>query len=190
MASEARVRVSLDTTRAKGDLKRLVNEGQRAGTRISGAVSGALGRGIQMAGLGAGVGAGIAAVRGAAASGAGSIASDMFGGWGRSFENWLFGDQADQARANKATRDYLAQNFAYAIGGSDGGVPASIKNVANQINAIEKRRQAGISAIERDNDLRISFDEILSKVTTALKEAISDAAKEIAAALNPFGGSR
>lgn len=187
MVSEARVRVSLDTKRAKGDLRKLVQEGQRAGSRISGSVSGALRSGIQMAGLGAGVGAGVAAVRGAASSGAGDIASDLFGGWGRSFEHWAFGDNADQARANRVTREQM-RGFAYQIG--DGPMPQPVKNIFDQINKHELRRQQGISAIEREGDFRISLDKIISRLTDALTTAIMAGAKEISNSLKPFGGTR
>lgn len=183
---EAKVRVKLDTTQAKRDLRGLAKQGQATSGRISKGVRGALGRGFGALGVGAAVGVGIAAVRGPTAGGIGDVVGEAFGGIGAQLSRLLLGDLKPEALADKFARDQTRQAFGQseAMARSPGA-----KSYFDNIRAIQLDREKGALVFEEDTRFRsTNAKDLVDRIMAGLGKLIWDATTRLGEILNPFDG--
>lgn len=153
MGKEARIKVRLDTSQAKGDLRSLTKDAAAAAGRVGGGLRRAAGRGLGAVGLGGALGVGLGAVRGATQSGIGDVVGEAFGGTGARLAETIFGDLDEKARADKAAREETIQAFK-SIAGATGTTPPGTVNYFNQIRALRLEEEKGREILERDERLR------------------------------------
>ncbi len=183
---ESNVRVRLDTSRAKGELRGLVKDSERAAGRVSGSVRGAISRGFGLVGAGAAIGTGLSAVRGATESGIGDVVGEAFGGIGHRIAEFLLGDLNEKAKATRAAREETIQAFG-AIAGHTGSIPPGAKTFFDQVAALREEQEKGRELFQGDERFRgPGIDQFLKRIVDALTGLLSDAVSELASRLNPF----
>ncbi len=186
MTNEAKVRVRIDTSRAKGELRALLRQSARTAGQVSGAVRGAVGRGLGAVGLGGGIGAGLAATRAATQSGFGDVIGESLGGLGAQLSEFFLGDLDEKARATRAAREETIQAFG-AIAGQQGAVPPEARNFFQQVRTLRQQEETGRELFERDERFRgPGIGELIDRIMEGIGNLLSEAVDALAAKLNPF----
>lgn len=172
---ETRVRVKLDTKQAKSELRGLVRESERSSGRVSSSVRGAISRGFGLVGAGAAFGTGLAAIRGATDASTGDVLGEALGGLGAQFEQWVFGDLAQDARASRAAREEAIRAFGMQAGAT-GNVSPGMKAWFDQTKALRMQEEKGRTAFEMDKRFRgPGIDEFIKRIGDKLGELLQDA---------------
>lgn len=183
VVKDAKVRVRMDTKAAKADLRSLVKEGTQTAGRVTQRVRGAVSRGLSTVGLGAGIATGMQAVRGATASGFGDVLSETLGGLGLEIEEALLGDLGPEARANKAAREEVIQNFA-SVAGATGAIPPQAHAFFEQTRALRHDEETGKRMLNKE--FHMDYKDVLDRVLENVRKLLVEAVELLASKLNPF----
>lgn len=187
---EAKVRVRLDTSAARGDLRALTRTAANVAGRVGQGLRRSVGRGLGAVGLGGGVGAGLAAVRGATQSGLGDVIGEAFGGIGARLAQTLFGDLDETAKADKRAREETIQAFG-TIAGATGKIPEGAVNWFNSVQSLRLQEEKGRELFEQDDNFRsTSAGDLVDRVMSGLGVLISEAVDALAKKLNPLNWFR
>lgn len=186
MSAETKVRVRLDTRRARTQVRSLVRDSARAAGRIAGGVRAAIGRGMGMVGAGAAVGAGIQAVRGATQSGIGDVIGEALNPIGRQISDFFLGDLNEKAKAGRAAREATIQAFG-AIAGARGEIPAGAKGFFDAVAGLREQEERGRELFEMDTRFSgVKIQDLIDRILEGLNTLLSKAVDTLADKLNPF----
>lgn len=111
MTQEANVRVKIDTSQAKDDLRGLVRDAENTASKAGVQLRGAVRHGLSAFGLGAGIGAAVTAAGAATRSGVGDIGRDAFDLIGSQINDWVLGSLDDRTRAMMRAKGELPGVF-------------------------------------------------------------------------------
>lgn len=181
---ETKVRVKVDTSQAKSQMREVKKEGERAAGGISAGLAGAVRSGFAFAGAGAAFAGGMAAVRGATQSGMGDAFGGAFTMLGQSFNDFLLGHIDDEARAIRTSREALIQTFGQTrdLAGSEGA-----KRFFETNMAIELEREKARSQIMGDPAFQgAGFEELAKMFGERLAAPVIEWLDSLLAALPPF----
>lgn len=189
MATDAKVKVTLDTKKALEDLRTLIREGETAAGRISGKAQGK-GRGAAASDLGKGFGLGAGFALGRKIAGSvgifssiGDVVGEAFSGVRADFDAW---STAPLSRARSAARAETVQNFALQAYHSNSTTDA--KSYFNTIlRAKHIPQQQGASDINKalggsrgvDPDLKGPLDKLIDAVVTEISDGFTSVLKAL-----------
>jgi hypothetical protein len=180
MSQKAEVRVGLDTSAAKADLRKLAKEGEQSAGRVNDALGGGLGR---SASIGAVAGMGFGLAQRAASRVAGfmpDIISESTVG-ARAFASEMFG--GPEARAATSAREQTKAAYREIIGRQENPTfTPEMKNYYNNIRNIREIGERGDARIDQ-----MLGGEFVKDAVTILSESITSGFDRIVAAL-PIGG--
>lgn len=194
---EAKVKLRIDTSKAKADLQQVTKEGEATTGRISRRMrerggGGAAGGGLRGFGLGAGVGAlsatAIGAGRRAVSGGLGDVFGEVFAGATATADAFLGGPEA---RAKRQARDEAKVAFK-SIVGREGFSPDMI-DYHQTILRERFKDEKGASDIEKfltggvEGSVK-EAREVLDKLIDAIVGAIKEGFYEIISRALSFGG--
>lgn len=183
---EAKVRVRLDTSRAKGELRDLTNRAERTAGRVAGGVRNAVSRGLGVVGIGAGIGAGVTAVRGATESGFGDVVGEALGGLGARISDFFLGSLDEEARAAKSAREETIAAFG-AIAGATGKIPPGAKAFFDSVESLRLQEEKGRDLIRRHKDFQgPDTGELIDRILDGIGRLLTEAVDALADKLNPF----
>ena len=175
MATEAKVRVRIDTKQAKKGLRDLGKEGTAAAGRIGRDVRGGLGRGFA---LGAGMALGVRAARSISAGGIGDQFSERTSGIVAQADALL---GAPDARARKAAREEVKNSNAEIVGRT--GSTADAKRQFDAILPRHQAREQGASDINKELGGYVLTSEEMEKLKALFApttEAITEGLQKVA----------
>lgn len=180
MTQKAEVRVALDTSAAKADLRKLAKEGEQSAGRVNDALGGGLGR---SAAIGAVAGAGFGLAQRAASRVAGfmpDIISESTVGV-RAGLDATFG--GPEARAAMGAREQTKAAYSEIVGRmANPHVTPEMKNYYNNIKNLREISERGNSAIDQELG-----GEFVKGAFQILSESITSGFDRIVSAL-PIGG--
>jgi len=190
VTQEAKVRVRLDTSLAKGDLDSLTTSARGAVNRIGGTIRQNVGAAVgAVGGFAAGTATGLASgamssLRGPSQSTASALMGDTFGALATQIEMALFGDAGPKAKAAAGAREWMSNTFAFNVKTEEERTRLLpyFKQRRDWLEKFEVGRQ-GFNSDDRfyagampGTDAIGRFAEVMGKV---LKEAVQDLVNKI-----------
>ena len=179
---EATVRVVLDTTKARAELRGLTKQAQQTGGRVGAGIRRAVGKGLGAAGMGAffagGMGAAKSVIGGSLISGAGDIISETFGAFGQKLNDLFLGDMDDNSRARKYARDHIYQTYRGVTAST--GITAGMISHFHAVKDVQKPIEVGGSIIRgytafyKDKDATGLVEKITAAITQGLADAVDN----------------
>lgn len=167
MAKETKVRVRLDTSQAKGEMREVRREGERTAGSISEGLSSTIRRGFAMTGAGAAFATGVGAARAAVSGGLGDTFGGAFSMLAASFNDFVLGSIDDEQRAIQTARSQTQEVFA-PVAGMMNAIPPEARQFFESIKSMELEKEKGRSLIAGDPAFQ----------GKGFKELIADIAKE------------
>lgn len=189
MESEAKVRVRIDTSQAKGDMADLTRTAQSATVRVGQTVRDSVSSGLHAIGAGGAFGAAAGALRAPTEGGISAIAGELLGPLGQSIDNWLWGDLGPRARADKTLRDEVVNTFSQAIGMNSSNMEkakAYAESRRPQLIQAEEGRKAILSSGKFNS---IKFEDVIKQLGSVMSDAAKAGAQYLLDRL-PFVGAR
>lgn len=184
--SDATIRVVLDTSQAKSELRDLVRQSAETSGRASSTLRQRINQGLGVVGLGTGIGAGVAAVRGATESGIGDVIGESLGGLGAQLAQTFLGSLDEDARATRSAREETIQAFG-AIAGQTDRIPPGARDFFNQVKSVRLQEERGREIFQRDDDFRgPGVGDLIDRILDGIGELVSQAVDALADRLNPF----
>ena len=188
MESEAKVRVRIDTSQARGDMADLTKTAQGATVRVGQSIRDSVSAGLHAVGAGGAFSAAAGAFRGPTEGGISAIAGELLGPLGQSFEDWILGDLAPQARADSKLRSEVEDVWGQAIGMNRSNLDRA-KAYADQRRPQLIQEEEGRKAIRSSSDFySVKFDDVIKRLGEVMSEAAKSAAQYLLDRL-PFMGS-
>lgn len=185
MATEAKVRVRIDTKQAKKGLRDLGKEGAAAAGRIGRDAGGRAGGGLRKGFmLGAGLGLGVKAARAIEAGSIGDVAGEFIAGPAAAFDLAV---SAPEARAKKAARQEVSASLAEITGRTKNTSDAVA--VYNNILPRHLARTQGAALIQAaltDGDPAVKEAEDINKFSDQVIDALFGGIKRIIEAIGSF----
>lgn len=170
--NETKVRVRLDTRRAKGELQGLVRESTRTAGKVAGGISAAIGRGIGMVGVGGAIATGMGVIKGATSSGISDVLGESLGGLGARISDFMLGDLSPEARASKYAREQAVQAGAMQAGLTK-QIPPGLKGFYDATKSMRLDYEKGKKIIEMDPGFR--DEELIDKTVDRFGKVLADA---------------
>lgn len=182
---ETKVRVRLDTSQAKGEMREVKREGQRTAGSISEGLSATIRRGFAMTGAGAAFAGGVGAARAAVSGGMGDAFGGAFSMLSASLNDYLLGSIDDEQRAIRSARDQTIEAFA-PVAGMLNGVPPEAQQFFQAVRTLEFEKEKGRSLIMSDPAFQgAGFTDIFVQMGEHIGSAVADAiSSKIDALLN------
>lgn len=185
--NEAKVRLRLDGSQARGELRDVVKDAEATSGRVSEGVRKAIRGGMGIArgiGLGAGIGAGVSAIRGATESGVGDVVGEALGGIGLDLERLFLGDLPDTAKGERRAREETVQAFG-AIVGQTGVVPPAAQNFYQQVRGLRIEEEKGARLLAENLPRSSNVTDLVDRIMEGFGTLISQAVDALADKLNP-----
>lgn len=182
---ETKVRVRLDTSQAKGEMREVKREGQRTAGSISEGLSATIRRGFAMTGAGAAFAGGVGVARAAVSGGMGDAFGGAFSMLSASLNDYLLGSIDDEQRAIRSARDQTIEAFA-PVAGMLNGVPPEAQQFFQAVRTLEFEKEKGRSLIMSDPAFQgAGFTDIFVQMGEQIGSAVADAiSSKIDALLN------
>ena len=172
---ETKVRVRLDTSQAKGEMREVKREGQRTAGSISEGLSATIRRGFAMTGAGAAFAGGVGAARAAVSGGMGDAFGGAFSMLSASLNDYLLGSIDDEQRAIRSARDQTIEAFA-PVAGMLNGVPPEAQQFFQAVRTLEFEKEKGRSLIMNDPAFQGSgFTDIFVQMGEHIGTQVADA---------------
>lgn len=174
---DATFRLVIDTKSAEASLAGLAKAAEREATRTGKSLRASIGKGLGFIGLGGAIGAGAEAFRGATQSGVADVIGEALGPVGARIEEFFLGDLNNEARASRAAREEVTQQFA-AIAGAQGWkeVPPDVRAYYNNIKTLRDQEEKGRELFRQSSELHgPGITEIVDRVMKGFGELLSDA---------------
>lgn len=171
---ETKVRVRLDTSQAKGEMREVRREGQRTAGSISEGLSATIRRGFAMTGAGAAFAGGVGAARAAVSGGMGDAFGGAFSMLSASLNDYLLGSIDDEQRAIRSARDQTIETFA-PVAGMLNGVPPEAQQFFQSVRTLEFEKEKGRSLIMNDPAFQgAGFTDIFVQMGEHIGSAVAD----------------
>jgi hypothetical protein len=146
---ETKVRVRLDTSQAKGEMREVRKEGERTAGSVSAGLSATIRRGFAMTGAGAAFAGGVGAARAAVSGGIGDTFGGAFNMLAASFNDFVLGSIDDEQRAIQTARGQTQEVFS-SVAGIMGAVPPEARQFFDSVKTLELEKEKGRSLIMGD----------------------------------------
>ena len=166
MTEKARVKVEIDTSLSKRELKKLVKEAEKSAGKVNDSITGGLGRAAALGGL-AGAGFGLAQ---RAASRVGGFMPDVISegtvGFRAGIDDMLGGPEA---RASRSAREQTSSAYSEIIGRmKEPSVTPEIKNYYNNVKDLREITERGGSVIDQElggEAVKTALDSLIEAIT-------------------------
>lgn len=171
MESEAKVRVRIDTSQARGDMDALTKGAQATTARVGQSVRNSVSAGLNAIGAGAAFGAAASAFRGPTEGGISAIAGEILGPIGQSFEDWILGDLGPRAKADQRLRQEVEDVWSQSVGMNRSNLERA-KAYADQRRPQLIQQEEGRKAIRSSEDFySVKLEDVLKRIGEVLVEA-------------------
>lgn len=188
MESEAKVRVRIDTSQARGDMADLTKTAQGATVRVGQSIRDSVSAGIHAIGAGGAFGSAASAFRAPTEGGISAIFGELIGPFAESAENWILGDLGVEAKANQRLQSEVLDTWGQAIGMNKSNLERA-KVYADQRRPQLIQEEEGRKAIKSSTDFySVKFDDVIKRLGEVMSSAATAAAQYLLDRL-PFMGS-
>lgn len=188
MESEAKVRVRIDTSQARGDMADLTKTAQGATVRVGQSIRDSVSAGLHAVGAGGAFSAAAGSFRAPTEGSISAIAGELLGPLGESFDSWLWGDLGPEAKANQRLQGEVLDTWGQAIGMNKSNLERA-KAYADQRRPQLIQEEEGRKAIRSSSDFySVKFDDVIKRLGEVMSEAAKSAAQYLLDRL-PFMGS-
>jgi hypothetical protein len=195
VTKEAKVRVRLDTSGAKSDLRQLTHEAGTASRAIGGSVSGPIGAGVRaigagiasMAGgaIGSFVGGSLASIQsnatggliGPTLGGIGDYVGQVGGLLGNRLSHWLLGDAAANVRAENRAQEDIIRIFGRAAGRSNAIPSGAHRMFQHYVENIYGPQERGADLIRRSGEFAPTAQALIDDIAANWREHVWNAIK-------------
>lgn len=175
-SQDATFRLVIDTKSAEASLAGIAKAAEREAERTGKSLRASIGKGLGFVGLGGALGAGQEAFRGATQSGVADVIGEALGPVGARIEEFFLGDLNNEARASRAAREEVTQQFA-AIAGAQGWkeVPPDVRAYYNSIKTLRDQEEKGRELFRQSSELHgPGINEIVDRVMKGFGELVAD----------------
>ncbi len=178
---DATFRLVIDTKSAEAALAGVAKAAEREATRTGKSLRASIGKGLGFVGLGGALGAGASAFRGATQSGVADVIGEALGPVGARLEEFFLGDLNNEARASRAAREEITQQFS-AIAGAQGWkeVPPDVRAYYNNIKTLRDQEEKGRELFRQSSELHgPGITEIIDRVMKGIGSMVADGFKAL-----------